>query len=283
MDRRMGLGRGGWLAGLLAFLGLGSVSVTSAAPLRILPLGDSLTYGLATPAPVPGGYRAQLFRDLTAAGYDPLFVGNSILNPDPTLPPASSPHEGHVAFLIDGLGGLAGFSLNTYIGQWLAPGNGIEPDYILLMAGANHSLGNYQLAGGPYDLAALITRISELRPTAKILVSTLTPQGTAALESQVEQFNKTLGGPTGLIAQLAKLGENVTLVDVGSALTPADLSDYAHPNAGGYKKLGDAWFRAIQANNLVAAPEPSTLTLLGVGVVAWVAASRSRKTPSPAD
>ena len=43
----------------------------------------------------------------------------------------------------------------------------------------------------------------------------------------------------------ADQGRKVTLVDAGAALTPADLADGVHPNAGGYSKLAAVWERAL--------------------------------------
>ena len=41
-------------------------------PVRILPLGDSITMGLGS----PGGYREHLFHNLTSMGYNVVFIGN---------------------------------------------------------------------------------------------------------------------------------------------------------------------------------------------------------------
>ncbi len=229
----------------------GPVLGSAADPLKIMPLGDSITYGVTSITNTPGGYRARLYRDLTAAGTHVQFVGSSTLNPDPNLPAAAQGQEGHLGYLISGMGTYASYSLDTYIDQWLAPDNGVNPDVILLMTGANNIVGNYRVAEASRDLAALVTHIASLRPTAKILVSTLTPQLPPVDELLVQQYNQALGGPTGVIAQLQARGENVALVDAGDALTVADLSDWVHPTAAGYVKLGDAWFQALR-NNLPA-------------------------------
>ena len=71
------------------FAGLGMVvcALTAAAtppPVRILPLGDSITYGY----PVPGGYRLPLYQLLTNAGYNVDFTGTQTL-----AEPAERPTE----------------------------------------------------------------------------------------------------------------------------------------------------------------------------------------------
>jgi len=62
-------------------------ALTAAAtppPVRILPLGDSITYGY----PVPGGYRLPLYQLLTNAGYNVDFTGTQTL-----AEPAERPTE----------------------------------------------------------------------------------------------------------------------------------------------------------------------------------------------
>src|SRR6478672_12120191 len=53
----------------------------SAAPLRIMPLGDSITAGYTDnpnwTVPFEFGYRKKLYQLLTNAGYDFVFVGGS--------------------------------------------------------------------------------------------------------------------------------------------------------------------------------------------------------------
>ena len=264
----------------LAFGSMGRPAAASA--ITIMPLGDSITYGYSDGADVPGGYRSVLFRDLTSAGYTPTFVGSETANPDPTLPAAADGQEGHVGWLIAGSGDQASYSLSTYIDRWLAPGNGVNPNLILLEIGTNEFLQNYHTSAAPYELAALVTRISELRPNAEILLSTITPLSVSSQNAEVQAFNAALGGPDGIVAQLQKLGEKVALVNAGGSLVGSDLSpDGGHPTAAGYVKLGNAWFNAIRSfespnGTLVPAPEPSTLAVLGLGSLGLLAVARAR-------
>ena len=275
------------LAGVLAFLilGIGPVSGAIASPITIMPLGDSITYGYSDPVPVPGGYRSVLYRDLVGAGYTPQFVGSLTNNPDPTLPAAAQAHEGHAGWLIAGTGRYASYSVSSYIGQWLAPGNGINPNLILLELGSNEYVGRYHEAAAPYELAALITRIAELRPNAEILVSTISPLSEPTFNARVQAFNNALSGPDGLVAQLQKRGEKVILVNAGGSLAVSDLAhDGVHPTQAGYVKLGDAWFKAIQSLNgpvPIPAPEPSTLLVLGCGFLGLLSVARAGSRANP--
>ena len=270
----------------LAFGSMGRPSAASA--ITIMPLGDSITYGYSNGVPVPGGYRSTLFRDLTSAGYTPTFVGSETANPDPTLPAAADGQEGHPGYLIAGTGAQAAYSISSHIDRWLAPGNGVNPNLILLQLGTNEILGNYHVESAPYELAALVTRITELRPNAEILLSTLPPSANATWEARIQAFNAALGGPDGIVAQLQKLGEKVVLVNAGGSLATSDLdSGGVHPAAAGYVKLGNAWFNAIESfessnGTLVPAPEPSTLAVFGLGFLGLLAAAQARVKSSPA-
>lgn len=267
---------------LLALALLGSGSGAPAGSIAILPIGDSITYGYSYPTASPGGYRAPLYRDLTADGYDVRLVGNLTINPDPSLPAAANFHEGHPGYQIDGTGGIASFSANTFIGRWLAPGNGINPNLILLELGTNEILGQYHEAGAAYELAAFITRIGELRPDADILVSTLPPLNSPNFQPHIDQFNRSLAGPDGIVAQLQALGERVILVNAGGSLTTADLSpDGIHPSGAGYARLARAWAGAVELAEPRAVPEPSAFLLIGGGFLglAIVARSRAREVP----
>ncbi|CAM5697264.1 hypothetical protein SANTM175S_00158 [Streptomyces antimycoticus] len=45
----------------------------------------------------------------------------------------------------------------------------------------------------------------------------------------------------GIVQSKVNAGKRVHLVDMYKALTPADLADGVHPNAGGYDKMADVW------------------------------------------
>ena len=268
--------------GVVMTLGSGLVreARASSSTVQIMPLGDSITYGYDVPNSVPGGYRSVMYSDLTAAGYNIQTVGSSTLNANPNVPAAAAAQEGHVGYLIAGTGVYSTFSLNgANIDQWLAPGNGVNPNLVLLEIGTNEIQGNYHVQSAPYELAALVTHILELRPNAEVLVSTISPLANAALNAEVNTYNKALSGPNGIIAQLQAQGENVQLVNAGGSLTVADLSpDGIHPTAAGYTSLGHAWATAVEQalSNPRPAPEPSTFVLFGAGLLGLVPLARAR-------
>ena len=56
----------------LASLMLVATATAQTPPIRVMPLGDSITQGT-----VPGGYRNKLYQTLTAAGYNVDFVAGA--------------------------------------------------------------------------------------------------------------------------------------------------------------------------------------------------------------
>jgi lysophospholipase L1-like esterase len=249
----------------------------SASTIQIMPLGDSITWGypgLNQPAD-PGGYRGRLYNDLTAAGLNVQMVGSTNEN-STGLPAAAQYHEGHIGYGVSDSTTLIP-SLNNNISTWLGP-TGTHPDIVLLMAGTNNIIGNYEYQQAPYQLGALVRRISELDPKATILVSTLLPLANPALEAEVQTFNARISGPDGVIASVRKTGVKTELVDLGSLLTTADLADGIHPNPTGYTKLAAGWAAAIEGiGGAGGAPEPSTCWVVGLGVVAFLATSARKR------
>jgi hypothetical protein len=69
-----------------------------ASVITIMPLGDSITVGYTgiPGADVPGGYRNNLYADLTSAGIPIQFEGSTNQLPSPLLAASNeTEHEGH--------------------------------------------------------------------------------------------------------------------------------------------------------------------------------------------
>lgn len=200
-------------------------------PVRILPIGDSLTSGLSNNS-VPGAYRNRLHLLLTTAGYNVDFVGTFSDVGNAGLPDVN--HQGQGSARID--------QIQTQIGGWLDAVD--DPDVVLLMIGTNDFWQNYQLSTVQTRLTNLIADIATKRPFAKIIVSNL-PLRTdnVGIEAQQALFNASIPG---IVAQQVAQGRQVSYVDMHSAWSSGDLSpDGVHPTAIGFSKMGDTWFPAI--------------------------------------
>lgn len=241
-------------------------SISAAELLRIMPLGDSITAGLISPAPgyIPGGYRTKLWQNLTAAGYSVDFVGASQQNPDA----GNLPDPDH-----NGYGGWTINQIDANIVNWL---NATKPAAVLLHIGTNDTFGTdaeFKSVGTRLD--KLITDITKQSPQTHLIVAQIISSSDATREARIQTYN---GLVPDIVAAHANNGELVTMVDMHAAVPSVDFADSYHPNKVGYDLMGDAWSKAILAlgpiSNPTETPEPgaavlSFLGLLGMGTYAW--------------
>ncbi|MEU6511446.1 MULTISPECIES: SGNH/GDSL hydrolase family protein [unclassified Streptomyces] len=195
------------------------------AALRLMPLGDSITWGVGSPS--GNGYRGFLWNQLAAEGHALDFVGSgragTMSDPD---------NEGHSGWRIDQITGIADSVLARY-----------RPNVVTLEIGTNDLNGNYQVPTAPDRLRALIDRITGDAPDATVLVGTVIVSTSGTEEANRPAFNARLPG---IVQAEQAAGKHVRLVDM-SALTTADLADSLHPNDNGYRKMADAFNAGVQA------------------------------------
>ncbi|GAB1692026.1 SGNH/GDSL hydrolase family protein [Krasilnikovia sp. M28-CT-15] len=237
MARRSPLRRvvlvGSLAAGLLA--ALGALPATSAAapaagarlggaaakPLRIMPLGDSITYGIGSLT--VDGYREQLRRRLVAAHLGVDFVGSQAAGSGP-----DRENEGHPGWTIQQIAARAG--------RWLAAE---RPDVVLLQIGTNDMARRVDVAGAPARLSALIDQIRAARPAAQIFVAKIPSATVPGYQARITAFNAAIP------RLVAGKGPRVHLVDQ-SSIDGIDLRDSVHPHDFGYAKMAFNWYLALR-------------------------------------
>ncbi|MEW2517048.1 ricin-type beta-trefoil lectin domain protein [Actinacidiphila alni] len=221
----------------------GPATVTAAdattVPLRLEPLGDSITWGEASST--GNGYRDALAGDLTGDGYTLDFVGSmrsgTMSDPD---------NEGHQGWRIDQIAALADTTLATY-----------KPNLVTLMLGTNDLIQGYQVPTAPDRLHALVDRVLADDPTATVLLADLPPSTSPQVAQAEPAYDAAVRD---IVASEQAAGRHVGFVDMG-ALTTADLADQVHPNDTGYRKMADAWHagvRAAASAGWLRAPQPVT-------------------------
>jgi lysophospholipase L1-like esterase len=219
-----------FLLGLvLAFASMASAQTPS--PIRIMPLGDSITYGTNSTGTV--GYRRPLYQLLIGAGYSVDFVGSQV---DGSLVDFDRNHEGHRGWRAD--------QIRDNITGWL---NSTPADVVLLHIGTN-DISQYQ---GATTTAAEIGQILD-----DINAWETAHNHVWVVLARIINRNDSLSGVTttlnGLIQNLADTriasGDKIVVVNMESALNyPGDLSDTVHPNDTGYGKMAAVWFAALEA------------------------------------
>ncbi|MFD0742792.1 cellulose binding domain-containing protein [Phytohabitans flavus] len=226
------------LAGLLAVVAfiaaqqvMTAPEASAAAPVRVMPLGDSITGS-------PGCWRATLWNRLRSSGLtDVDFVG--------TLPPQGcgvaydGDNEGHGGFLATNVA-----DQNQLVG-WLAA---TRPDIVMMHFGTNDVWSN---RSPDVILAAFSKLVDQMRasnPNMRILVAKIIPMGTSQCPEcgqRVVTFNNAIPG---WAAGKTTSQSPITVVDHWTGFnTATDTYDGVHPNAAGDQKMSDRWYPALAA------------------------------------
>lgn len=196
-----------------------SATIANGLNLKILPLGDSITYGLGSSD--GNGYRLALQNMLP--GNSVQYIGSvhsgSMLN---------NSNEGHMGAVITQIAQFANLSLP------------LLPNMVLLMAGTN-DMPNPKEA--PDRLAKLIDELIIAVPTAVLLVAQLTPATDKSMQAYITKYNAAIPG---IVAIRAKAKKKVLVVDMSKYVITSDLWDGLHPNDIGYTKMAAAWYNGFK-------------------------------------
>jgi lysophospholipase L1-like esterase len=179
--------------------------------LRILPLGDSITWGYINGGG-SNGYRERLLANMQSAGYKVDFVGTQKSG---TM--ADKDNQGHPGFTISQIRPVAGGGLAS------------RPNVVLLHAGTNDlNRGNPSSepdADAPRRLGLLLDDVLKAVPQAVVIVAKIIPAKNSGLAAKVRTFNNAL--PAIVAARVSK-GSKVSIVDM-NVLGTNELSDDLHP------------------------------------------------------
>jgi len=211
------------MAAILA-LGAAAVGMSPAAagrPVRIMPLGASITHGYGSSD--GNGYRGVLRARLTHdAGMRVDFVGSQRSG---TL--ADAEHEGHPGWRIDQIAARAD--------EWVAA---YRPRVVVVHLGTNDMIQNYRTATAPERLAALADRIVAAGPGVTVYVSSLVASAAPEIDARIEAFNARLPG-------LLQGRPGVVYVDQSRSVGPGELVDTVHPGDTAYARMAETWYTAI--------------------------------------
>jgi lysophospholipase L1-like esterase len=217
---------------------LATTCITGAAPIRILPLGDSITHGFWSDIGTNtyNSYRKELKVLLETGGYQTDFVG-SLTDGDFGDPQ----HEGH-----DGWHADDATSTNDILGQvpgWMAASGA---DIILLHIGTNDILDNNSDTDAD-DVSSILDEIFTANSNATVITALIINASmNSSHRSDISTYNSNLN-----IMAKARIanGEDIIIVDMengaGLDYTSADMADTYHPSQIGYDKMASNWYPSV--------------------------------------
>jgi hypothetical protein len=237
-------------AATVAAAAIGSAANTSAIPLRILPVGASVTFGVGSSA--GNSYRKDLRNMLTAQPGNPHLVNFVGRNRNGDFP--DNQVEATSGFVISQIVEAARVAAPVFL-----------PNLVLIEAGTNNcnSGGTVPLAGA--NLTALINDLFRLSPGVTVIMAALLENKSASQDACRVDINRQYEGvASGLEAQ----GKKFLLVNMRSpdGPTTADLFDSRHPNDRGYAKMAVVWDQGIQMaleRGFIASPAENGIPLDG--------------------
>ena len=222
---------------LFSLISLQAESNTTAPSnaIRIMPLGDSITYDnreadIHDPRPTSTrtGYRSHLWYMLQDAKYGADFVGSKVAGQAVT-PPFDPDNEGHPGWT------SLDIAERTY--DYMVRS---QPDIVLLHIGTNDH-GTF--AG---DVDRILNEINYYEQASGKKVHVIVAQiiDRRNHDSIIPLFNNNVKK---VVAAHIVAGDFVTMVDMyhDAHFTNADYADNTHPNNNGYSKMATVWFNAL--------------------------------------
>jgi hypothetical protein len=195
---------------------------------KILPLGDSITFGIQ----YAGAYRVELFTKAVGASKKITFVGSQMNGPTTAagmMFPQS--HEGHSGFTID--------MMQPYVTSDMT----YKPNIILLHIGTNDTYMSNP-GGAPMRLQTLVDMLLAGYPDSLLVVAKIIPYPSQM--ANVNSLNATI--PT-LVSSRQAMGKHILLADLNTGFMVSTMlsSDSIHPNQTGYNFMGDTWYSVISS------------------------------------
>ena len=213
-------------------------------PVRILPLGDSITRADKEHR----SYRYSLWVRLIEAGIKFDFVGSMDSNhrgnpvwPDHNGRPFDRDHEGRSAWhnehILHGYPGKSEGNLSEWLKEY-------TPDIALLHLGTNDVCRGQSISSTIHELHEIIKLLRADNPHVTVLLAKLIPDKSALRNSRISELNARIDG---IALEMNMPLSPVIVVDQNSGFdVDADTFDGTHPNESGEEKLAAKWFEAIQ-------------------------------------
>jgi acyl-CoA thioesterase-1 len=207
-------------------------------PVRIMPLGDSITEGrgwISEAQPGFASYRYWLWHELLDRGHDVDFVGSQygVWNGDPRYTDFDLDHEGHWGWrACDVLPEIAGWT------------EAARPDVVLIHLGHNDLWQGESIAGTIDELGGIIDEIRSVNPRAVMLLARVI---TSAFDNpdSLPELNDMIDV---LGAEKHTAASPVLVVDHETGFDPWLMTyDSVHPNETGEQFMAQRWLAPLDS------------------------------------
>jgi len=217
------------------------------SPLAVMPVGDSITYGIGSTGAgtdgTGGGYRKPLLDTLNTAGININYVGSQTA---PDIPGFDNEHEG-----------LPGVATDAFANGILSRLRTNHADIVLIHLGTNDVSIND--TDPTTDLDPLLDKIDQYESEENVTVTVILAQiinrpcDLANPSNNCDiRYNQTstLNDNIAALVQ-SRVGDDIRLVNMEDdagfsyAATSADFSDDKHPSNAGYAKMAAVWFNEL--------------------------------------
>lgn len=206
-----------------------AIPPASSGPIRIMPLGDSITESSSG----FGSYRYYLWQELTREGFVVDFVGSMTGTGDESAGSSEfdSDHEGHPGWRAD--------EVAARIEDWAGTA---QPDLVLLHLGTNDLAQGQPPSDVIRDLATIVDRLRIANPHVHILLAKIIPMK-ADGPRDVLQLN---GAIAAFAAATSTVDSPVECVDQFTGFDHAGMTwDGIHPNREGNRRMATIWHEAL--------------------------------------
>jgi lysophospholipase L1-like esterase len=231
-----------------------AAALSCTQPVRIMPLGDSITRGSSATAPQVNlfiSYRRDLYKSLTAKGYQLDFVGSS----------DDSQNDGSYYSDFDrdheGWGGQRDEFIAANIYGWLTNN---PADIVLLHIGTN-DMNQPTPDTDPSGVEAILDEIDRYDEGILVIIARIIDQvphdpDTVTFNNNVEDMlDLRTGDLIWRVNMETGAGINYDIYPDG------DMLDYLHPYSTGYTKMAAVWEDALTTNWLPFCARDDSLTI----------------------
>ena len=223
----------------------GGIGLQKGQPIKIMPMGDSITEGKFT----TGGYRKPLYKLLKDDGFDVSFVGKEdngeVANATGFSTGMESPnHEGYGSARVGMLlkGGTVEKHTALPIQTTLANNN---PDVVLIMLGTNDMFGGATADQIAATLQQLVDAIYKQNSAITVVLASIPPM--LKVPAKVDAYNALIPG---IVDKEKALNHKIAFADIHSVFGPTDMSkDKVHPNQAGYDKMAALWYSVLTGDS----------------------------------